>query len=56
LAEHLGLSCVAVGVETTEQFDFLTYHGCDKAQGFLVSRPLSLADMTALLAEPDLLD
>jgi diguanylate cyclase (GGDEF)-like protein/PAS domain S-box-containing protein len=55
LAEHLGLSCVGVGVETTEQFDFLTYHGCDRAQGFFISRPLSASAMTAVLADPDLL-
>jgi PAS domain S-box-containing protein/diguanylate cyclase (GGDEF)-like protein len=55
LAEHLGLNCVGVGVENTEQFDFLTYHGCDKAQGFFVSRPLSAADMTTLLRNPDVL-
>jgi EAL domain-containing protein (putative c-di-GMP-specific phosphodiesterase class I) len=56
LAEHLGLNCVGVGVETAEQFDFLTYHGCDKAQGFFLRRPLSVTEMTALLSDPDLLD
>jgi EAL domain-containing protein (putative c-di-GMP-specific phosphodiesterase class I) len=55
LAEHLGLNCVGVGVETAEQFDFLTYHGCDKAQGFFIRRPLSVTDMTALLSDPDVL-
>jgi diguanylate cyclase (GGDEF)-like protein/PAS domain S-box-containing protein len=55
LAEHLGLDCVAVGVETAEQFDFLTYHGCDKVQGFFIRRPLPESDMTALLADPDVL-
>jgi EAL domain-containing protein (putative c-di-GMP-specific phosphodiesterase class I) len=55
LAEHLGLNCVGVGVETTEQFDFLTYHGCDKAQGLFISWPLSAAGMTTLLSDPDLL-
>ena len=33
LAERLGLSCVGVGVDTTEQLDCLPYHGRDKAGG-----------------------
>lgn len=52
LAEHLGLTCVAVGIETAEQLDFLTYHGCDKAQGFYIDRPLPAADIERLLSAP----
>lgn len=40
LGRGLGLSIVAEGVETTEQADFLKGIWCDKAQGYLYSRPL----------------
>jgi diguanylate cyclase len=36
-------------VETIEQLDFLREHKCDMAQGYFMARPLSAADMTALL-------
>jgi diguanylate cyclase (GGDEF)-like protein len=41
LAHDLGLRTVAEGMETVEQRDLLTQLGCDGAQGFLLSRPLS---------------
>ncbi|QRN82759.1 GGDEF domain-containing protein [Chloroflexota bacterium] len=40
LAEALEIQSVAEGVETQEQLDWLTEHGCDYVQGFLLSRPL----------------
>jgi diguanylate cyclase (GGDEF)-like protein/PAS domain S-box-containing protein len=44
MAHSLKLQVVAEGVETEEQLEFLRGLGCDFAQGFLFSRPLSAAD------------
>lgn len=49
LVEELGLSCVAEGVETWEQVQFLQDIGCNKAQGFYFARPMPLKDFENLL-------
>ena len=50
LASSLGMDCVAEGVETQEQFDFLRREGCGVFQGYLFSRPLdALAECAAYL-------
>ncbi|MEH6562674.1 MAG: GGDEF domain-containing phosphodiesterase, partial [Marinobacter sp.] len=64
LAHNLGLRVVAEGVETQAQLDFLKNHRCNMAQGYLISRPVSAADLeqalgsgvpeTLTLTEPDL--
>jgi EAL domain-containing protein (putative c-di-GMP-specific phosphodiesterase class I) len=41
MARSLRLKTLAEGAETTEQTRFLLAEGCDEAQGFLYSRPLS---------------
>jgi diguanylate cyclase (GGDEF)-like protein/PAS domain S-box-containing protein len=51
LAHNLKMKVVAEGVETPAQMAFLRTHGCDEFQGYLFSRPLSVADYTALLHE-----
>ena len=53
MAEDLRVDIVAEGVETQEQFDWLTAHGCSHAQGYLISRPIPAADILALLAKND---
>lgn len=42
MAQHMGLSVTAEGVETKEQKEFLTGLGCDLFQGYLFSRPMSI--------------
>lgn len=53
LAQQLGLSVVAEGIEKPEQAAFLTESGCDIGQGFLYSRPLPLAHLEARLDRED---
>ncbi|MGE4363898.1 MAG: EAL domain-containing protein, partial [Mycolicibacterium sp.] len=50
LAEAFGLELVAEGVETEAAAMTLLRHGCHRAQGFLLSRPIDGAAMKALLA------
>ena len=50
LAHNLGLATVAEGVETEADWHALRSLGCDVAQGFLFSRPLSADEATACLA------
>ena len=45
LSHSLGLRCIAEGVETPGQFNFLRAHGCEEAQGYLISHPLSDAEL-----------
>ncbi|VAW77809.1 diguanylate cyclase/phosphodiesterase (GGDEF & EAL domains) with PAS/PAC sensor(s) [hydrothermal vent metagenome] len=46
MGNALGLTVVAEGVENDLQFDCLISAGCDYFQGFLLSTPLSLANIT----------
>ena len=50
LGARMGLDTVAEGVESTEAFDLLKEYGCDQAQGYLLSRPLPIAQFEAWLA------
>ena len=45
MALSIGVDTLAEGVETQEQVDFLNRIGCDKAQGYLYSKPISLEEI-----------
>ena len=49
LADNFELGLVAEGVETVTAAKTLLHHGCHRAQGFLLSRPLNGEDMASLL-------
>ncbi|MEH6756656.1 MAG: EAL domain-containing protein [Parasphingorhabdus sp.] len=41
LGESLQMKITAEGIETDEQMAFITEHGCNDVQGFLISRPIN---------------
>ena len=47
LSQSLGLRCIAEGVETRPQIEFLRRHGCEKAQGYLICPPLEGDELRA---------
>jgi EAL domain-containing protein (putative c-di-GMP-specific phosphodiesterase class I) len=46
------LRVVAEGVSTDDQLERVRALGCDRAQGYLLGRPMPLAELNALLAQP----
>jgi EAL domain-containing protein (putative c-di-GMP-specific phosphodiesterase class I) len=50
LGRNLGLRVVAEGVEDLDTFDRLAEFGCDEAQGFYISKPLSAIEFTRWLS------
>jgi len=51
LAHRLGIDVVAEGVENTELWEALVSMGCDTAQGYGISRPMSLPDLRGWLTK-----
>ncbi len=55
IADTLNLQCIAEGVETREQQQYLVNQGCKLIQGYLYSRPVQGAEVPRLLMQRDLL-
>jgi EAL domain-containing protein (putative c-di-GMP-specific phosphodiesterase class I) len=51
MAHSLRLKVIAEGVETQEQLDFLTEHGCHEYQGYFFRRPQPAEDFSKLLRD-----
>ncbi len=51
IARNLGLECVAEGIETPMQLEWLHQHGCSLGQGYYFSRPLGEAEFLAWMQE-----
>lgn len=49
-AHEAGVRVVAEGIETAEHLERAIRLGCDRAQGYLLGRPMMKADFSALLA------
>lgn len=49
MAQDLGMTVIAEGVETEEQADMLLSNGCHTAQGYFFSRPMPVEDFEKLL-------
>lgn len=49
MSHHMNAKVIAEGVETHEQLDFLSRHGCDYIQGFYFSKPVPQKEFEAML-------
>lgn len=49
LGKHFNMKVVAEGVEDEAQLEFLRTQGCDLAQGYFISKPMSFKDYVAWL-------
>lgn len=49
MAHSLGLKVVAEGVETEEQLAHLATQGCELAQGYLFSKPVTAEEITNMI-------
>ena len=56
IASHFGMKTVAEGVENETQLTFLKKFGCDLAQGYYFSRPMSVEAFERWLEEKEKMD
>lgn len=54
MGQSMKMTVVAEGVETPEELSFLVDLGCDTAQGYFFSKPLSVKDYEAVLQKSNL--
>ena len=52
MSSALGLRCIAEGVETVAQLEFLRMVDCDAIQGYLIAHPLEADEISRRLLEP----
>lgn len=50
MGQNLGYKITAEGVETSQQFNILKQLGCENAQGYLFSKPVSADEISKLLS------
>lgn len=53
LVDRIDMECIAEGVETQEQLDFLQNTSCDYIQGYVYSRPMTSEAIIDLISEAD---
>lgn len=51
MAHSLGLSLIAEGVETQEQFEFLHHRGTEVVQGYYISKPVDITGFRQLVSD-----
>ena len=54
LTRQLNMISLTEGVETQEQFDFLAKIGCNRAQGFLFSKPVPITELRSRIDKGEL--
>jgi EAL domain-containing protein (putative c-di-GMP-specific phosphodiesterase class I) len=53
LAHSLNMQVIAEGAETAAQIEFLCDNACDQVQGYFFSKPVTFAELQALLSRED---
>jgi diguanylate cyclase (GGDEF)-like protein/PAS domain S-box-containing protein len=49
MAQALGMTVIAEGIETREQWEQLQHLGCDAVQGYLLGRPVPAGELAAVI-------
>ncbi len=51
MAKQLGMTLIAEGIETEEQYDYVKNQGCHIVQGYYLSRPISFEDLCNMISD-----